>query len=81
MQKSVSAAMPLSVPNAGDAGGAGDASRLCLPAAVAARLQSLLDRHHAGNKPLTAAERAEAEGLLDIAEFFVVQRLRHRLAA
>ena len=58
-----------------------DALRLSLPPAVAARLKSLLDRHHAGHKPLTAAERAEAEGLLDIAEFFVVQHLRQRLAA
>lgn len=63
-----------------DAGGPGDAWRLSLPPAVAARLRSLLERHDAG-KPLTAAERAEAQGLLDIAEFFVVQRLRHRLAA
>jgi hypothetical protein len=60
-----------------------EALRLSLPPAVAARLKSLLDRHHAGggSKPLTAAERAEAEGLLDIAEYFVVQRLRQRLAA
>ena len=54
--------------------------RLCLPAGVAARLRSLLDKHEAGGKSLTAAERAEAEGLLDIAEYFVVQRLRQRLA-
>jgi hypothetical protein len=59
----------------------GEAIRLSLPPAVAARLKSLIDRHHAGTKPLTAAERAEAEGLLDIAEFFVVQRMRNRLAA
>jgi hypothetical protein len=43
-------------------------------------LRSLLDRQRAG-KPLTAAERAEAHGLLDIAEYFVIQRLRRRLAA
>jgi hypothetical protein len=65
-------------PDAAD--GSGEALRLSLPPAVATRLRSLLDRHHAG-KPLTAAERAEAEGLLDIAEYFVVQRLRQRLAA
>src|SRR5690242_15537866 len=47
----------------------GDAPRFCLPPAVAARLRSLLDKHKAG-KHLTAAERAEAEGLLDIAEYF-----------
>jgi L-amino acid N-acyltransferase YncA len=56
------------------------ASRLSLPPAVAARLRWLLERQDAG-KPLTAAERAEAQGLLDIAEYFVVQRLRQRLAA
>ena len=58
----------------------GDAPRLCLPPAVAARLRSLLDKHKAG-KHLTAAERAEAEGLLDIAEYFVVHRMRRQLAA
>ena len=58
----------------------GDALRLSLPAAVANRLRSLLDRQDAG-KHLTAAERAEAQGLLDIAEYFVVQRLRQRFAA
>jgi hypothetical protein len=68
-----------------DADGATDGLRLTLPPAVADRLRSLLDRHQASargaGKPLTAAERAEAQGLLDIAEFFVVQRLRNRLAA
>jgi hypothetical protein len=68
-----------------DADGATDGLRLTLPPAVADRLRSLLDRHEASargaGKPLTAAERAEAQGLLDIAEFFVVQRLRNRLAA
>jgi hypothetical protein len=63
------------------ADGPGDVLRLSLPAGVAVRLKCLLDRHHGGTKPLTAAERAEAEGLLDIAEYFVVQRLRQRLAA
>jgi len=58
----------------------GIAVRLSLPPAVAARLRSLLERHDAG-KALTAAERSEAQGLLDIAEFFIVQRLRQRLAA
>jgi hypothetical protein len=57
-----------------------DASRLSLPPAVAARLRSLLERQDAG-EPLTPAERAEAHGLLDLAEYFVVQRLRQRLAA
>ena len=63
-----------------DAGGPDNALRLSLPPAVAARLQSLLERRDAG-MPLTDAERAEAQGLLDIAEFFVVQRLRRLLAA
>ena len=48
--------------------------------AVADRLRSLVKRHESG-KTLSAAERAEAQGLLDIAEYFVVQRLRNRLAA
>ena len=57
----------------------GERLHLSLPPAVAARLKSLLDRHDAGK--LTASERAEAQGLIDIAEYFVVQRLRRRLAA
>jgi hypothetical protein len=72
-------AAPLALPDAAKV--AGETIRLSLPPAVAARLKSLLDRHHAGKQPLTVAERAEAEGLLDIAEYFVVQRLRNRLAA
>jgi hypothetical protein len=51
-----------------------------LPKAGSNRLRSLLVRHAAG-KTLTAAERSDAQGLLDIAEFLVIQRLRHRLAA
>jgi hypothetical protein len=52
-----------------------------LPEAVAARLQSLLDRQDAG-QPLTAAERAEAEGLVNLAEFLTLLRLRaERLAS
>ncbi len=58
----------------------GDALRLSLPSGVATRLRSLLARQDAG-KTLTVAEHAEAQGLLDIAEYFVVQRMRHRLAA
>ena len=58
----------------------GDGPRFCFPDGVAARLRSLLDKHKAG-KQLTAAERLEAEGLLDIAEYFVVQRMRRQLAA
>ncbi len=40
-----------------------DLARFRLPIAVAARLRSLLDRQDAGN-PLSADERAEAEGLV-----------------
>jgi hypothetical protein len=57
-----------------------DKATCLLPAAVAARLKSLLDRHHAG-KTLTVAQQAEAEGLLDIAEYFAIQRMRKQIAA
>jgi hypothetical protein len=80
IQKSLSSdGTSLALLNGGEESG-GAPPRLCLPAAVAARLRSLLDKHKAG-KTLTAAERAEAEGLLDIAEYFAVQRLRQQLAA
>ena len=52
-----------------------DLARLRLPAAVASRLQSLLDRQDAG-RPLTADERAEAEGLVDLADLLTLLRLR-----
>ncbi len=52
-----------------------DLARLRLPAAVASRLQSLLDRQDAGH-PLTSAERAEAEGLVDLADLLTLLRLR-----
>ncbi len=52
-----------------------DLARLQLPAAVAARLQSLLDRQDAGS-PLTVDERAEAEGLADLADLLTLLRLR-----
>jgi hypothetical protein len=51
-----------------------------LPEAVAARLQSLLDRQDAG-LPLTDPERAEAEGLINLAEFLSLLRLRSERAA
>lgn len=60
--------------------GTAEPARLSLPPAVADRLRSLIKRHKAG-KTLSDAERAEAQGLLDIAEYFVVQRMRKRLAA
>jgi hypothetical protein len=52
-----------------------DLARFRLPEAVAARLQSLLDRQDAG-QPLTDPERAEAEGLVSLAEFLTLLRLR-----
>jgi hypothetical protein len=52
-----------------------DLSRLRLPAAVASRLHSLLDRQDGGS-PLTADERAEAEGLVDLADLLTLLRLR-----
>jgi hypothetical protein len=52
-----------------------DLARFQLPEAVAARLQSLLDRQDAG-PPLTAQEREEAEGLVNLAEFLTLLRLR-----
>ncbi len=50
-------------------------ARFRLPDAVAARLQTLLDRQDCG-EPLTADERAEAEGLVNLAEFLTLLRLR-----
>jgi rhodanese-related sulfurtransferase len=52
-----------------------DLDRFRLPAAVHARLQSLLDRQDAG-PPLTADERAEAEGLVNLSELLTLLRLR-----
>ena len=52
-----------------------DLARFRLPEAVAARLQSLLDRQDAGT-PLTTQEREEAEGLVDLAELLTLLRLR-----
>jgi hypothetical protein len=55
-------------------------SRFRLPDAVNARLQALLDRQDSG-QALSAAERAEAEGLVVLAEFLTLLRLRaERLA-
>ena len=52
-----------------------DFVRFRLPPAVAARLQHLLDQQDAG-QALTADERAEAEGLVDLAEYLTLLRLR-----
>ncbi len=51
-----------------------------LPPAVQNRLQALLDRQDQG-KPLTTAERQEAEGLVKMAEFLSLLRLRAERAA
>jgi len=51
-----------------------------LPDAVDARLQELLDRQDSG-QPLSPRERDEAEGLVNLAEFLTLLRLRaERLA-
>ncbi len=52
-----------------------DLGHLRLPLGVKARLQSLLDRQDQGIK-LTSAERAEAEGLVDLAESLTLLKLR-----
>ncbi len=52
-----------------------DLARFRLPTAVACRLQGLLDRQDAGH-PLSAEERAEAEGLADLADLLTLLRLR-----
>jgi hypothetical protein len=52
-----------------------DLARLRLPAAVAARLQTLLDRQDAGQS-LSSEKRQEAAGLVDLAEFLTLLRLR-----
>lgn len=52
-----------------------DLDRLRLPGALAARLQDLLDQQDSG-RPLSVAERNEAEGLVDTADFFALLRLR-----
>lgn len=46
-----------------------------LPNALQERLQSLLDRQDAGQE-LNQAERQEAEGLVELAEFLSLLRLR-----
>jgi hypothetical protein len=53
----------------------GDLARLRLPRGVNARLQQLLDRQDE-ERPLNSTERAEAEGLVDLAELLSVLRPR-----
>jgi hypothetical protein len=58
-----------------------DLARCRLPEGVAARLKSLLDRQDSGHA-LTAEEREEAEGLVELSEFLTLLRLRaERLAS
>ena len=52
-----------------------DLPRLRLPAGVQARLTELLDRQDRG-QPLTDAERAEAEGIVAVAETLSLLKLR-----
>jgi hypothetical protein len=52
-----------------------DLARFRLPASVNARLQELLDRQDRGLR-LSAAERREAEGLVNLAELLSLLRLR-----
>jgi hypothetical protein len=54
---------------------ASDLARFRLPEALAIRLQNLLDRQDSG-QVLTEQERAEARGLVDLAEFLTMLRLR-----
>ena len=52
-----------------------DLARFRLPEAVDERLRTLLDRQDSG-QPLTPPERGEAEGLVELAEFLTLLRLR-----
>lgn len=54
-------------------------TRFQLPQAVNARLQLLLDRQDEGTQ-LSQAERQEAEGLVELAEFLSLLRLRSQRA-
>ena len=52
-----------------------DLARFRLPDGVQERLHILLDKQDNG-QPLTAAERHEAEGLVDLSQFLSLLRLR-----
>ena len=52
-----------------------DLARFRLPEGVQHRLDSLLDRQDRGT-PLSADERSEAEGLVNLADLLSVLRLR-----
>ena len=51
-----------------------------LPAGVQRRLTSLLDKQDSG-QPLSAVERREAEGLVELADFLSLLKLRSRKSA
>ena len=53
----------------------GDLAKFRLPKGVARRLQALLDKQDQGD-PLTAAEKRETEGLVDLADLLSLLRLR-----
>lgn len=57
-----------------------DLSRFRLPQGLQKRLQVLLDRQDAGH-PLTDDERAEAEGLVSMADLLTLLKLRSERAA
>lgn len=57
-----------------------DVARFELPSAVHQRLQELLDRQDSGQE-LTIPERREAEGLVELAEFLSLLRLRVKRVA
>jgi hypothetical protein len=52
-----------------------DLDKFRLPVAVQQRLDRLLDQQDSG-RDLTEEERQEAEGLVDLAEFFTLLRMR-----
>ena len=58
----------------------GELARLRLPKGVEHRLHDLLDRQDGGTA-LTAAERKEAEGLVNLAEMLSLLRVRADRAA
>ena len=57
-----------------------DLARFRLPDGVQKRLKDLLDRQEAG-RALSAEERREAEGLVDLADLLSVLRLRAERAS
>ncbi|MSP37694.1 MAG: hypothetical protein EXR70_04310 [Deltaproteobacteria bacterium] len=57
-----------------------DLAKFRLPPAVDTRLQFLLDRQDNGER-LTAAERNEAQGLVNLSELLTLLRLRARRAS